>query len=646
MRILKIGTLIAISVILIMVLTAMRTESKIKAPEFPSGLTWLNSQPLTLSDLRGKVVLLDFWTYCCINCMHIIPDLKKLETKYKDELVIVGVHSAKFKNEHDTRNIKEAILRYDIEHPVINDNEFQVWNEYGAQAWPTLFLIDPQGYIIGGSSGEGVYDTFDTTIAAVVKDFDSKGLINRKPIKLDLEKSSTASSILSFPGKIVSDEKSGRLFFTDSDHNRVIISSFDGQIKDVIGSGEIGFKDGDFQTAEFYRPQGLYFDSINNIIYVADTDNHAIRKIDLISRKVETLAGIGKQAGFLSTGGVGTQVALNSPWDLVMLDDKLYIAMAGAHQIWVLDPKTLVVTPFAGSGREDIIDGPLESAALAQPSGITTDGMKLYIADSEVSGVREIDLGVNGKVKTIIGKGLFEFGDVDGKYPGARLQHPIGIAYHDGFLYVADTYNHKIKKVDPVAREATSLIGLGAPGMTDGLAVKASLNEPNGLTFANGKMYITDTNNHLIRVYDISSGALSTLEFKGIGMLTQAKAFRGEEKELPAMNIAPGTDKLSLEITLPKGTDFTKDAPFSIEPKSDNAKIISFKDVNISKPAGKLEIPITASTGMTTVTIDLSIYYCSGNQGQCFFKDARLKIPVNVTEKGNQVLAASYKIEH
>ena len=182
--------------------------------------------------------------------------------------------------------------------------------------------------------------------------------------------------------------------------------------------------------------------------------------------------------------------------------------------------------------------------------------------------------------------------------------------------------------------------------MTDGPAVKASLNEPNGLTFANGKIYITDTNNHLIRVYDISSATLSTLEFKGIGMLTQAKAFRGEEKELPAMNIAPGTDKLSLEITLPKGTDFTKDAPFSIEPKSDNANIISFKDVNIAKPAGKLEIPITASTGMTTVTIDLSIYYCSGNQGQCFFKDARLKIPVNVTDKGNQVLAASYKIEH
>ena len=341
--------------------------------------------------------------------MHIIPDLKKLETKYKDELVIVGVHSAKFENEHDTGNIKEAILRYDIEHPVINDNEFQVWNEYGAQAWPTLFLIDPQGYIIGGSSGEGVYDTFDTTIAAVVKDFDSKGLINRKPIKLDLEKASTASSILSFPGKIVSDEKSGRLFFTDSDHNRVIISSFDGQIKDVIGSGEIGLMDGNFQTAEFYRPQGLYFDSINDIIYVADTDNHAIRKIDLISRKVETLAGTGKQAGFLSTR-VGTQAALNSPWDLVMLDDKLYIAMAGAHQIWVLDPKTLVVAPFAGSGREDIIDGPLESAALAQPSGITTDGKKLYIADSEVSGVREIDLGVNGKVKTIIGRGFLSLG--------------------------------------------------------------------------------------------------------------------------------------------------------------------------------------------------------------------------------------------
>jgi DNA-binding beta-propeller fold protein YncE len=645
MKMLRSSIVLIVGIILIGAVMGAKADVKVRAPEFPSGLTWLNSQPLKLGDLRGKVVLLDFWTYCCINCMHIIPDLKKLETEYKDDLVIIGVHSAKFDNEKLTRNIKEAILRYDIRHPVINDNNFQVWNEYGARAWPTLVLIDPAGYIVGSSSGEGAYDTFDRPIGALIKEFDANGQLNRAPIKLELEMEVTPVSILSYPGKIVADEKSGRLFFTDSDHNRIIISSFDGQIQDVIGSGDAGLKDGDFATAQFYRPQGLYFDSVLNIIYVADTDNHAIRKIDLSSNTIQTLAGTGSQAGFLAQGGIGTNAALNSPWDLVILDDKLYIAMAGAHQIWRMDPKTLEVSRFAGSGREDIIDGPLESAAFAQPSGITTDGIKLYTADSEVSGVREIDLA-SGKVKTIIGEGLFEFGDIDGKYPRARLQHPIGITYHDGFLYVADTYNHKIKKVDPRTREANTLIGKGSPGMTDGLAGVALLNEPNGLTFANDKFYITDTNNHSIRIFDPHSDSLSTLNFKGVEMLTKGDIFHGEEQELPEMEIAPGTNKLSLEIKLPKGTEFTKDAPFNIEAKSENPKVISLNADSISQPMEKLEIPITASTGKALVTIDMNIYYCSGNRGQCYFKDGRLKIPVSVTDKGSSVLVATYEIMH
>jgi DNA-binding beta-propeller fold protein YncE len=646
MKSLKKLVYVIIGAVLFMSLTSMGADVKIRAPEFPAGLTWLNSQPLKLSDLRGKVVMLDFWTYCCINCMHIIPDLHKLETKYKNELVIIGVHSAKFQNEQLTRNIKEAILRYDIEHPVINDNNFQIWGEYGARAWPTLVLIDPAGYIEAVSSGEGVYSTFDTTIADIIQDYDSRGQINRSPIKLELEKAEAPTSILSFPGKIAADEKSGRLFFTDSDHNRVIITSLDGQVQDVVGSGDMGLKDGDYSSAQFYRPQGLYFDPNKNVIYVADTDNHAIREINLQLRTVETLAGTGKQAGFLGRGGIGKNAALNSPWDLVMLGDKLYIAMAGAHQIWTLDIQTLETTPFAGSGREDIIDGSLSSAAFAQPSGITTDGKMLYIADSEVSGIREISLGPFGNVSTIIGKGLFDFGDIDGKYPKVRLQHPIGIAYHDNYLYVADTYNHKIKKVDPRTKEVTTLIGRGAPGMDDGPAAQAYLNEPNGLTFASGKIYITDTNNHLIRIYDLTSGLVSTLRLKGLEMLTAANSFRGEQQELPAMEISSGAKKLSLEIKLPKGTEFTKDAPFSIECKSDNTKVIDFKSVNISQPSEKLDIPITAMPGMTTLTIDLNVYYCSGNQGQCYFKDTRLKMPVSVTDKGNPVLLATYQIMH
>jgi len=122
----------------------------------PTDLVWLNTaKPLRLEELRGKFVLLDFWTYCCINCMHVIPELKRLEKGYPTELVVIGVHSAKFSNERLTDNIRQAILRYEIGHPVVNDKEMQIWRSYAVRSWPTLVLVDPEGYVIGAYSGEG-----------------------------------------------------------------------------------------------------------------------------------------------------------------------------------------------------------------------------------------------------------------------------------------------------------------------------------------------------------------------------------------------------------------------------------------------------------------------------------------------------------
>jgi thiol-disulfide isomerase/thioredoxin len=120
------------------------TRALVRAPEFPAGMQWLNTAtPLRLADLRGKIVLLDFWTYCCINCMHIIPELTALERKYPNELVVIGVHSAKFHNEGDSENIRQAILRYEIQHPVVNDRDFRIWRSYAVRAWPTLMVIKP-----------------------------------------------------------------------------------------------------------------------------------------------------------------------------------------------------------------------------------------------------------------------------------------------------------------------------------------------------------------------------------------------------------------------------------------------------------------------------------------------------------------------
>src|SRR5215471_1254243 len=132
-------------------------EGKVNAPDFPEGLEWLNTDhPISLRDLKGQVVLLDFWTYCCINCMHVFPDLHALEEKYKDQpVVVIGVHSGKFDQEKDVDHIRQAILRHNINHPVAVDSQFKIWNSYGVQSWPTLILIDLEGNAVAGWSGEG-----------------------------------------------------------------------------------------------------------------------------------------------------------------------------------------------------------------------------------------------------------------------------------------------------------------------------------------------------------------------------------------------------------------------------------------------------------------------------------------------------------
>lgn len=498
-------------------------QGRVEPPDFPAGLQWLNTdKPVSLKDLRGKVVLIDFWTYCCINCIHTIPTLQKLEAKFPNELVVIGVHSGKFDAEKDADNIREAILRYEIEHPVVNDKDYVVWRAYGAQAWPTLVLIDPEGKAFWAGSGEPDAATLERMITNTVAEFERSGKLNRKPIKFALEKDKRLKPTLAFPGKLAADEKTGRLFIADSNNNRIVVTTLQGEVKEVIGDGGIGLKDGSFEKAQFYRPQGMAFDAATETLYVADTNNHAIRKVALKSRSVTTLAGTGKQMRYPPRGGVGRNVSLGSPWDVLKRGEKLFIAMAGSHQIWTLDLASNEARPYAGTGGEDIVDGPRSTSLLAQPSGMTTDGKNLYFADSEVSAVRAIDLQ-RGEVTTLIGKGLFEFGDIDGPYPGARLQHPLGVAYRDGYVYVADAYNHKIKRVNVKTRTLETFIGTGKRGAQDGEARQASLNEPNGLIFVGHNLYIADTNNSLIRVFDMDTKRLSTLKFTGIEKLAPKK---------------------------------------------------------------------------------------------------------------------------
>ena len=432
----------------------------VRAPDFPPGLEWLNTdRRLSLVDLRGKFVLLDFWTYGCINCMHIIPDLKRLEATYPNELVVIGVHSAKFANESNRDNVRQIVLRYSLEHPIVNDSDFVVWNSYVVRAWPTTILIDPRGYVLAAHSGEGVYQAWNEIIAEAVRTYEAQGLIDRTPLKLALEKDQAPDTTLSFPGKVLADEKGDRLFIADTGHDRIVVATLAGEVQGVIGSGLRGLVDGALDEARFAHPQGMALDG--DKLYIADTENHALRLADLRHGTVQTVAGDGTLAYNFSRGPASV-ARLNSPWDLVLVESHLYIAMAGTHQLWDLDLMDMTIGPYAGSGREGLLDGPLDRAALAQPSGITSDGRLLYFVDSEASAVRVAEPGTSGRVRTLIGQGLFEFGDVDGDLLTARLQHPLGILWYRGVLYVADTYNHKIKIVDPDASQATTWVGTGA----------------------------------------------------------------------------------------------------------------------------------------------------------------------------------------
>ena len=347
--------------------------------------------------------------------------MRKLEKKFANELVVVGVHSAKFPNEKETGNLAYAVRRYELEHPVINDDEFLVWQQYSCRAWPTLMFVDPLGNVIGKHEGELTYDAFDNLIGQMVEEFDEQGVLQRSPPPTSPD--IAAETALSFPGKVLADSHGARLFITDTNHNRVLVTSHTGEVKQGLGSGVEDLRDGNFANAAFNHPQGIALDGDN--LFVADAENHAVRRVDLTKGTVETIEGTGQQGYDRDGRRPGRTMALSSPWDLVHHDGVVYIAMAGIHQLWSLDLDTGMIGPYAGSGQESLTDGSLGTAELAQPSGITTGGAKLYFVDSETSSIRTADLDRSGSVRTIIGLGLFEFGDVDGADHRVRLQHPI-----------------------------------------------------------------------------------------------------------------------------------------------------------------------------------------------------------------------------
>ncbi len=624
-------------------------EGDIDAPDFPKGLEWLNTaQPISLESLQGKIVLLEFWTSCCINCIHVVSDLTRLGEKYAKEVVVIGVHSAKFANERDSETIRQAILRYGIHHPVVNDNQLQVWNNYGVNTWPTFVLINPNGRVIGVHCGEGVYELFDRVISQAVEYFDSEHRLSRSPMNFAGEASKKENSLLNFPCKIIATADGTRLFLSDSNHNRVLGIAANGEIEMVIGSGRRGNQDGTFETASFNQPQGIALD--DTILYIADTENHTIRSANLKTKVITTVLGTGQQAREANAGGVGMSVALNSPWDLVVHNNKLYIAMAGAHQIWEADLKTLKAKPFAGTGREARIDGRLLQAFLAQPSGITTDGKRLYFVDSETSSVRAADIAKNGEVETIIEGNLTVYGDSDGDSTMARLQHPLGITYHDGLLYVADTYNHKIKVVDPSKKTAITLAGSGMRGDNGGVLAAAEFNEPSGLTFAGDSLFVADCNSHQIRVVNIMSRQVGSLDLSNLEVVAKQtmNTYTGSEIGLAPSKLKTGSGRISVALMLPEGYQLNEKAPFFVRFVSSDSQMVAFDaapdQIQLNRATGEFEIPITGVAGSAVVTIETVVYLRKEGTRECLFDMIRARVPIMIDPAAAGMFGVGFRV--
>ncbi len=567
-----------------------------------------------------------------------MAQLRRLEEQFGDALVVIGVHSAKFPSESLSANIRQAVMREGITHPVVNDVGMRIWSDYAVRAWPTLVLIDPTGRIVGETSGEILAEEMAQEIREVLEKHGEAVSSDPMGFAADIEREPERPFL--YPSKILL-AAGGNLFIADTGHHRVVQVQLDlersqGEVVRVFGSGAPGFADGAASEAQFHAPRGMALRGSvqDGILYVADSGNHAIRAIELANGQVRTAAGTGQKAHGSFQLGRPLQTPMRSPWALVALENYLLIAMAGSHQIWVMINEDQI-GPFAGTGAEALVDGPLARAAFNQPSDLVYGMDYLFVADAEASAVRAVQMtGDAPETITLVGQGLFAFGDVDGPGETALLQHASGLALEENMLYLADTYNHKIKLLDPVKGEVETLIGSGEPGLADGSFASARLFEPEGVQVRNGKVYIADTNNHVIRVGDLDTRMLVTLELREIDRLLIPRAPRsGGVETLPAVRVALG-GKVSLDVTLPPGYKRNPDAPSRVQV---GAQGYSFS------AAEEITFPVESAGD---VPLEVTLYYCAeGNNGLCLIHDRTWWLPVQIEEGAAALARVPYPVD-
>ncbi|MCC3278248.1 NHL domain-containing thioredoxin family protein [Arthrobacter sp. zg-Y40] len=549
----------------------VRAGYRVRASEL-EGRNWLNTggRQLNLEDLRGKIVLLDFWTFCCINCLHVLDELRPLEEKYSDVLVTVGVHSPKFEHEADPVALAAAVERYDIHHPVLDDPELLTWQAYTARAWPTLVVLDPEGYIVAHLSGEGHAAGLESLVAELVAEHEAKGTLHRGDGPYVPAEPSAGD--LRFPGKVTA-LPGGTFLVADTGHHRLVELEADlATVRRVIGEGTKGWRDGDAGAARFNEPQGVALlpadvaAQAGYDVVVADTVNHRLRGVNMAAGTVTTLAGNGVQrlldAGNQSKAGAAEaataedaagagsvpadasdllgadplNVSLSSPWDLVWSAKlgRLVVAMAGTHQVFSFDPATGGVAVLAGTGLEGLLDGAAKEAWFAQSSGLAEDADgNIWVADSETSALRRLTVDANGSVQvdTAVGAGLFDFGFRDGEASEARLQHPLGVAVlPDGSVALADTYNGAVRRYDPATGTVSTLArGLAEPS---DVLVDSSSTEP--------LLIVVEANRHQLVRLPIPKDAQSVDE-------------GARQTQRPKTAVAAGPLALTIRFAAPKG---------------------------------------------------------------------------------------------
>jgi len=646
-------------------------------PEFPASAAggWLNvRRPLTLSrDLRGKVVVLDFWTYCCVNCMHVLPDLARLERRHEGEaLAVVGVHSAKFDNERDPDAVRNAVIRYDVSHPVVSDGEMALWRGLGVSSWPTQVVVSPSGRVLAVFTGEGHARDVEDLVSAALGVYGERGELDASPLPVALERERDprlARSPLRYPGGVAVDGRGGRLFVSDSNNHRVVATDLGGRFLFEVGGNGPGLRDGGLAECALNRPQGLAYDAERDVLYVADTENHALRLVVLSSGAVTTLLGDGSRGGDYVGGRAGRAQRLNSPWDVAIGGDgRVFVAMAGSHQVWSYDPATGEGRAFAGDGYERNRNGASGAASsFAQPSGLAwaaAEGV-LYVADSESSSVRSVrpDTGatrLRAGGDALIEDNLFQFGDQDGAGGRARLQHPLAVAaLPGGQVLVADSYNHRLKVLDPATNAVTTVAGSGTPALRDGAGPAAALSEPGGLAVApDGTAYVADTNNNAVRVLTgIASGraSLRTLELSGVPRprvdpATAPPADAGGA----AGRVPPGAEvvsagpraraagaRLSVTLRLPDGYHLTRGANSGVRAYRGDASAAARLSERRGTLTAELPVPGDGDPAGDEVQAVATVYYCR-DEDVCLFK--QVAFVVGVAPDGDATVALSYDI--